>query len=112
MQIRGLGSGFIDTETGREHDEAMHICLMCVVRVALHCARRQYLHSGPDQGQLDRARVLAEDLLLVVREEWAKSKAVLDQSGFGGGYTQYNMYGQPQAQVRLFAGSMPACCDC
>ena len=35
--------------------------------------------SGPDEGQVARAKVLTEDLLEVVRSEHAKAKAVLQQ---------------------------------
>ena len=55
--------------------------------------------SGPDQLMVNKARELAEDLLVVVREEYAKSKGAMEQwqqqqaysSGLGqypGGYSQ------------------------
>ncbi|ETW75839.1 hypothetical protein HETIRDRAFT_38044 [Heterobasidion irregulare TC 32-1] len=59
VQIKGLGSGFVDQETGRESDEPMHI----------HITR----------GQVARAKVLTDDLLEVVRDEHAKVKAVIHQ---------------------------------
>lgn len=62
VQIKGQGSGFYETETGRESDEPMHIHI-----------------TGPEDGQIARAKDLALDLLEVVRSEWAKAKAVLDQ---------------------------------
>ncbi|PAV20458.1 eukaryotic type KH-domain type I [Pyrrhoderma noxium] len=62
VQIKGLGSGFIDTETGRESDEPMHIHI-----------------SGPDEGQVARAKALTEDLLEVVRAEHAKARTALQQ---------------------------------
>lgn len=62
VQIKGMGSGFVENETGRESDEPMHVHV-----------------SGPEQIMVDRAKELAEDLLIVVKEEWAKAKAVLDQ---------------------------------
>lgn len=62
VQIKGMGSGFVENETGRESDEPMHVHV-----------------SGPEQIMVDRANELAEDLLIVVKEEWAKAKAVLDQ---------------------------------
>lgn len=30
VQIKGLGSGYIETDTGRESDEPMHISVACV----------------------------------------------------------------------------------
>jgi hypothetical protein len=30
VQIKGLGSGFVDQETGKESDEPMHIHITCV----------------------------------------------------------------------------------
>ncbi|KAJ3492231.1 hypothetical protein NLI96_g109 [Meripilus lineatus] len=62
VQIKGLGSGFVDQETGQEHDEPMHIHI-----------------TGPDEGQVARAKVLTEDLLEVVRSEHAKVKTIIQQ---------------------------------
>lgn len=73
VQIKGIGSGFIESDTGRESDEPMHIHV-----------------SGPEQIMVDRAKDLAEDLLVVVREEWGKAKAVMDQAN-----NPYAQYQQP-----------------
>ncbi|KAF8621824.1 hypothetical protein AX15_007492 [Amanita polypyramis BW_CC] len=62
VQIKGVGSGFIDQETGRESDEPLYIHI-----------------TGPDEAQVARAKVLTEDLLLVVRSEHAKMATVLHQ---------------------------------
>ncbi|KAL6306082.1 eukaryotic type KH-domain type I [Sparassis latifolia] len=62
VQIKGIGSGFVDQDTGHEHDEPMFIHV-----------------TGPDEGQVARAKVLTEDLLEVVRAEHTKVKAVLQQ---------------------------------
>jgi len=62
VQIKGIGSGFIDQETGRESDEPLYIHI-----------------TGPDEAQVARAKVLTEDLLLVVRSEHAKMATVLQQ---------------------------------
>jgi hypothetical protein len=62
VQIKGLGSGFVDQETGRESDEPMHIHI-----------------TGPEEGQVARAKVLTDDLLEVVRMEHAKVKVVVQQ---------------------------------
>nr|VWO95962.1 Uncharacterized protein [Ganoderma boninense] len=62
VQIKGLGSGFVDQETGHEHDEPMYIHV-----------------TGPDEQQVQRAKALTEDLLVVVREEHEKVKAILQQ---------------------------------
>jgi hypothetical protein len=35
VQIKGVGSGFVDQETGRESDEPMHIHITFVVFVPL-----------------------------------------------------------------------------
>ena len=35
VQIKGIGSGFIDQETGRESDEPMHIHITYVVHLVL-----------------------------------------------------------------------------
>ncbi|EJD05371.1 uncharacterized protein FOMMEDRAFT_165816 [Fomitiporia mediterranea MF3/22] len=62
VQIKGVGSGFIDQETGRESDEPMHIHI-----------------TGPDETQVRRAKVLTEDLLEVVHSEHAKAKVQMQQ---------------------------------
>ncbi|EMD34792.1 hypothetical protein CERSUDRAFT_86213 [Gelatoporia subvermispora B] len=62
VQIKGIGSGFVDQETGHEHDEPMYIHV-----------------TGPDDGQVARAKVLTEDLLEVVQAEHAKVKTMLQQ---------------------------------
>ncbi|KAI0790442.1 hypothetical protein C8Q75DRAFT_717096 [Abortiporus biennis] len=83
VQIKGIGSGFVDQETGQEHDEPMYIHV-----------------TGPDEGQVARAKVLTEDLLEVVREEHAKVKAVLEQQ-------QRELH---QAQIQYAAYSAYAVC--
>ncbi|KIJ21057.1 hypothetical protein PAXINDRAFT_106981 [Paxillus involutus ATCC 200175] len=60
VQIKGIGSGFVDQETGRESDEPMHIHI-----------------TGPDDNQVARAKVLTEDLLEVVRAEHTKAQSAL-----------------------------------
>lgn len=62
VQIKGQGSGFVETDTGREADEPMHINV-----------------AGPDEQQVDRAAEMARDLVLVVGQEWRKAKDVLEQ---------------------------------
>ncbi|GLB41602.1 putative K homology RNA-binding domain containing protein [Lyophyllum shimeji] len=62
VQIKGIGSGFIDQETGREGDEPLYIHI-----------------TSPEESQVARAKVLTEDLLLVVRSEHAKMQAILHQ---------------------------------
>ncbi|KAL4266684.1 KH domain containing protein RIK/BLOM7 [Pleurotus pulmonarius] len=62
VQIKGLGSGFVDQETGKEAEEPMHIHI-----------------TGPDEAQVARAKVLTEDLLEVVRSEHAKMATMVSQ---------------------------------
>ncbi|KAL9713405.1 hypothetical protein Ac2012v2_003014 [Leucoagaricus gongylophorus] len=62
VQIKGIGSGFIEQETGQESNEPLYIHI-----------------TGPDESQIQRAKVLAEDLLLVVRQEHAKMQLALQQ---------------------------------
>ncbi|KAF8166614.1 hypothetical protein K438DRAFT_1450779, partial [Mycena galopus ATCC 62051] len=62
VQIKGIGSGFVDQETGRESDEPLYIHI-----------------TGPEEGQVARAKVLTEDLLLVVRSEHAKVAVAAQQ---------------------------------
>ena len=60
VQIKGQGSGFVDAETGRESDEPMHIHI-----------------AGPDEHQVERAKILTDDLLEVVRQEHAKARQAM-----------------------------------
>ncbi|TFL00703.1 hypothetical protein BDV98DRAFT_549324 [Pterulicium gracile] len=77
VQIKGLGSGFVDQETGKESDEPMHIHI-----------------TGPDEGQVARAKVLTEDLLEVVRLEHGKAMTVVHQQQMElhQAQQQYGMY--------------------
>ena len=72
VQIKGIGSGFIETDTGRENEDEMHIHV-----------------TGPDQVMVDEATKMAKDLLEVVKEEHEKAKAVLEQ-----GFQQQQQGGQ------------------
>jgi hypothetical protein len=55
---------------------------------------------GPDEGQVQRAKVLTEDLLEVVRQEYAKVKTLVQQQ-------QMELH---QAQVQYAAYSAYAVC--
>ncbi|POY70974.1 hypothetical protein BMF94_6001 [Rhodotorula taiwanensis] len=71
VQIKGQGSGYIETDTGRESDDPMHVNI-----------------AGPEPQQIERAVELAKDLLEVIREKHAEAL----QHGppqFGGGGGQY-----------------------
>jgi hypothetical protein len=83
VQIKGVGSGFIESDTGRESDEPMHVHI-----------------SGPEQIMVDQAKDLADDLLVVVREKWAEAKYVLEggqpaAGGYGGYQPPPPSYGAP-----------------
>ncbi|EST04616.1 K Homology domain, type 1 [Kalmanozyma brasiliensis GHG001] len=67
VQIKGLGSGFIESDTGAELNEPMHIAI-----------------AGPEDEQIQAAKALAEDLMEVVRAEWQKAYDSMGQ-GYGGG---------------------------
>ncbi|GAA6043853.1 hypothetical protein JCM8097_007239 [Rhodosporidiobolus ruineniae] len=88
VQIKGLGSGFIETETGRESDEPMHISV-----------------AGPDQSTIDRALVLARDLLSVVKEKHAEARQAA-QSGGGGGGGGYGQQQHGQGQGQQYGAPM------
>jgi hypothetical protein len=59
--------------------------------------------SGPDEGQVARAKVLTEDLLLVVRQEHAKMQTVIQQQ-------QMELH-QAQAQYAAYS-AMSVCVHC
>ncbi|CAG7944522.1 unnamed protein product [Penicillium nalgiovense] len=67
VQIKGRGSGFIESSTGRESDEAM------------------FLHvAGPDANDVQQAKGLCEDLLTNVKEQYQRFKENPPQHNYGG----------------------------
>ncbi|OGE50233.1 hypothetical protein PENARI_c017G03531 [Penicillium arizonense] len=67
VQIKGRGSGFIESSTGRESDEAM------------------FLHvAGPDANDVQQAKELCEDLLANVKEQYQRFKDNPPQHNYGG----------------------------
>lgn len=99
VQIKGVGSGFVDQETGRESDEPMHIHITFVVlRLSGLCSNLPST-SGPDEGQVARAKVLTDDLLEVVRSEHAKMQLIVQQQ-------QMELH-QAQMQYAAYAGYAP-----
>lgn len=62
VQIKGKGSGYIESDSGRELEQTMHIHL-----------------SGPEATQVHRAKMMAMDLVDAVTEEWRKAKASLNR---------------------------------
>jgi hypothetical protein len=80
VQIKGQGSGFVDQETGKESEEPMHIHITSVFsRGVFHDCSADGFSSGPEEGQVARAKTLTDDLLEVVRGEYAKVKAMMHQ---------------------------------
>ncbi|KAJ5812202.1 hypothetical protein N7474_008503 [Penicillium riverlandense] len=68
VQIKGRGSGFIETSTGQESNDPM------------------FLHvAGPDPNDVQAAKELCEDLLTNVREQYQRFKENPPQHGYGGG---------------------------
>ncbi|GAA5871130.1 hypothetical protein JCM8547_001466 [Rhodosporidiobolus lusitaniae] len=76
VQIKGVGSGYIETETGREADEPIHVHI-----------------TGPDAVMNAKAADMARDLLEVVREKHAEAKKAIEEQ-----QRQYNAPVQPAAQ--------------
>ena len=68
-QLKGAGSGYIETVTGREADEPMFIHL-----------------TGPDKGMMKKARELSVDLVDAVTTEWNKARAALGMPYSTGNY--------------------------
>ncbi|KAF9071569.1 hypothetical protein BDP27DRAFT_1218957 [Rhodocollybia butyracea] len=89
VQIKGVGSGFVEQETGQESDEPLYIHI-----------------TGPEESQVARAKVLTDDLLLVVRAEHAKMQAVVQaqQMELHQAQQQYAAYA---ASVQGGYGGMP-----
>lgn len=112
VQIKGQGSGFVETDTGREGEDPIHISVTCVDLLHSLCTLilTTLSHSGPDQVMVDKATEMAKDLLEVVTEEHGKARAVLEQGyqqqqqnfqqqqGGYGGQQQQGGYGSPYGQ--------------
>lgn len=62
VQIKGLGSGFLEQDTGQESNDAMHINV-----------------TGPDVQQFSYARELSEDLISAVKVEWERAQGIVPQ---------------------------------
>lgn len=113
VQIKGLGSGFYDQETGRESDEPMHISITSVPTFSLRPRLSHELElplilsfvflicSGPDEAMVDKAKLLGEDLLLVVRSEYGKAAAA-QNAGHGASYG--HPQGGPQGGTGMGGG--------
>ncbi|CAK9781934.1 hypothetical protein CC85DRAFT_286958 [Cutaneotrichosporon oleaginosum] len=67
VQIKGRGSGFLENETGREGDDEMHISIV-----------------APTDDQIQRAKTLAEDLLMILRIEYDKARNGGGRGDYGG----------------------------
>lgn len=101
VQIKGQGSGFVDQDTGHEHDEPMFIHVTYVLNLIEQLVSHSHrCISGPDEQQIQRAKALTEDLLEVVRGEHDKMKALLQQQ-------QMELH---QAQVQYAAYSAYGVC--
>lgn len=105
VQVKGLGSGFVDISSGVESQEEMHVHI-----------------AGPDAAMVAEAKTLALDLIEVIRIEHEKARQALmaqfaqqqqqQQGGYGQGYpgqeyggggggymaAQQQQYGAPQHQ--------------
>ncbi|TIB73557.1 hypothetical protein E3Q22_04323 [Wallemia mellicola] len=81
VQIKGLGSGFLEQDTGVESQEAMHVNI-----------------AGPDPSQFTYARELTEDLIAAVRGEWERVQGIVPEV-------------QQQADQSQQYGDMPAIPD-
>ena len=97
VQIKGIGSGFIDQEVGhfsiltiffkfaysidwtRRACPSIHPYHVCCLSCSLGRISDNFDFSGPEEGQVARAKVLTEDLLLVVRQEHAKVAVLVQQ---------------------------------
>ncbi|WFD29908.1 hypothetical protein MSPP1_000922 [Malassezia sp. CBS 17886] len=69
-QIKGIGSGYLETLTGQEAEEPMHVHL-----------------TGPDEVQLKKATEMAIDLVDALTAEWHKARAALGLSSYEATYS-------------------------
>jgi len=116
VQIKGQGSGFIETDTGRESDDPLHVNIACVSFHSLLAALPLLTHvadaplapsrSGPDQAQIDRAAELARDLLKVVGEKHTEAREALNSYGGGGGGGGGGQFTPSGANMQQFGAPM------
>lgn len=79
----------------------LYIHITYVLRYNSQCRFFDKCNSGPEDGQVARAKALTEDLLLVVRQEHAKQQTVISQQ-------QMELH---QAQAQYAAYSHMVCFD-
>lgn len=84
-----------------------HLFTVCAVnrRTPRYRSLESLTCSAPTEDQVARAKALAEDLLVVLRIEYAKARGDSGGGGYGGGYQQ-QAYGQDQGQ---YAGYYQVC---
>lgn len=94
VQVKGLGSGFVDVSSGAESQEEMHVHI-----------------TGPDAAMVAEAKTLATDLIEVVRIEHEKARQALmasfaqqQQGGYGQGYPGQDYSGGYMAAQQQTAG--------
>ncbi|GAA6009159.1 hypothetical protein JCM11491_005774 [Sporobolomyces phaffii] len=63
VQIKGIGSGYVETDTGMESQEPIHISV-----------------TGPDRAMIDKAVEWAKDLIETVREKHTEAKQMYEES--------------------------------
>ncbi|GAA5954147.1 hypothetical protein JCM3765_005304 [Sporobolomyces pararoseus] len=85
VQIKGIGSGYIETDTGIEAQEPLHIAV-----------------TGPDRVMIDKAVEYAKDLVETVKEKHAEARQMYEESERlrlqGGGYGGQHQQQQQQHQ--------------
>ncbi|GAA5939193.1 KH domain-containing protein [Sporobolomyces koalae] len=81
VQIKGIGSGYVETDTGVESQEPMHISV-----------------TGPDRAMIDKAVEWAKDLIESVREKHVEARKMIEESDrlrMQGHQQHGGQYGQP-----------------
>jgi hypothetical protein len=68
------------------------------------CQFRSQSTSAPEQHMIDAAKILAEDLLIVVRDEWRKAKSALDSYNTPVNPPLYMGYGTGGAFLQTYPG--------
>lgn len=86
VQIKGRGSGYLDSQTGVESDEDMYLSVTCVPIPYLFLNPQLTSRSGPDDRMIDKAKELCEDLIANVKEQYEEFKArpPRHHGGYGG----------------------------
>lgn len=112
VQIKGLGSGYVENATNREAEEEMFLHVTYGRTPSLSCSMFSDARCrGPDPDMVAKGKELCEDLVANVREQYEEFKSRPprgDRGGYGDHYRGGRSHEQPSYPSYGRSGSDPA----